>query len=258
MKIIQSIESLNEYTNQTYPQEIGFVPTMGALHLGHVSLIAQSIKENSITVVSIFINPTQFDQKNDLTHYPKETDKDLDKLRNLGIDAVFLPKYNEIYHDNYNFRIHENQLSNQYCGAHRKGHFDGVLTVVMKLFNLVKPTRAYFGEKDYQQLSLIKNMVAAFFLDLEIVSCPTIRENDGLAMSSRNSRLATEQRNIAAGLYKTISSGLDINEIKERLTHLGFKIEYIEVLDNRLLVAAKLGNIRLIDNIQIKSNKENK
>jgi len=251
MKLFKSIQSYNDYRIEIADKNIGFVPTMGALHQGHISLVEQSIKNNQVTVVSIYINPTQFDKANDLNNYPKTLDKDLELLKTSGVDAVFLPSYQEIYPDDYAFGVKEKQLSHKFCGAHRDGHFDGVLTVVMKLLNIIKPTNAYFGEKDYQQLTLIKQMVAAFFLDINIVGCAIIREKDGLAMSSRNIRLTTQQRKKALLLYQTISSELSLEQMHKKLSSYGFKVDYIEVMNDRLLVAAYLGKIRLIDNIPL-------
>ena len=229
---------------------LGFVPTMGALHQGHLSLIEASKADNDVTVVSIFVNPTQFDQAEDLDKYPNTLEQDLKNLEDMGVDAVFLPNFESIYPDDYAYQILENGLSRQFCGAYRPGHFDGVLSVVMRLLNLVNPHRAYFGEKDYQQLTLIKGMVAAFFLRVEIVSCPIIRETDGLAMSSRNLRLSPIQRKIAPMLYQALTDkDSSIEEKKQWLASKGFEVDYLEVLDNRLLAAASLGDIRLIDNV---------
>jgi len=170
---------------------IGFVPTMGALHAGHASLLARSVAESEYTVLSIYVNPTQFNDAGDLARYPRTLEQDLALAESLGVDAVLLPRYEALYADGYRYRLDEMTFSRTLCGAHRPGHFAGVLTVVMKLLNLVRATRAYFGEKDYQQYLLIRDMCAAFFLDTEIVPCATLREPDGLAMSSRNMLLDT-------------------------------------------------------------------
>jgi pantoate--beta-alanine ligase len=233
---------------------VGFVPTMGALHQGHMSLIEASQSVNDVTVVSIFVNPTQFDQTSDLDKYPNTLEQDLESLEKLGVDAVFLPTFDDMYPDDYAYQLSENDLSNQYCGAHRVGHFDGVLTVVMKLLNLADANRAYFGEKDYQQLTLIQGMVKAFFMDVEIVPCPIIREADGLAMSSRNLRLTTIQRKVAPMLYQAlIDADSSLEEKRAWLNAKGFEVDYLEVLDDRLLAAASLGAIRLIDNVPYES-----
>ena len=250
MKIFKTIKSFQRYRAELKSKNLGLVMTMGALHLGHISLVEKSIKDNHETVVSIFVNATQFDNMSDLNNYPSDLDHDLLLLKQAGVDAVFLPSYDEVYPDNYAFQVQENKLSTILCGAHREGHFDGVLTVVMKLFNIVKPTRAYFGQKDFQQLTLIKQMVCAFFIDTKIIGCPIIRESDGLAMSSRNLLLNRQQRVQAALLYKVISSQLTVKQMHKDLSECGFDIDYIEIVNDRLLVAAYLDQIRLIDNIQ--------
>jgi len=248
MHRIDTIQGLNQ-VRQQLSGSVGFVPTMGALHRGHLSLIEASKKHNEHTVVSIFVNPTQFNQADDLAQYPNTLTQDLEQIQSLGVDAVFLPDFTIMYPDNYAYQLHENDLSQQYCGSHRPGHFNGVLTVVMKLFNLVKPTRAYLGEKDYQQLNLIAGMVQAFFMDVEIVACPIVRESDGLAMSSRNLRLSPAQRKIAPLLYATLVEDSNLQDKQQKLSALGFEVDYIEVMNNRLLAAASLGEIRLIDNV---------
>jgi pantoate--beta-alanine ligase len=250
MIILNSIESFNVYRAQLKTSKIGFVATMGALHQGHLSLVNRSLSDNKKTIVSIFINPTQFDKANDLDNYPSLVDQDIDLLSKAGVDAVFIPEYQSIYPDNYTFQVQEKKFSKQFCGAHREGHFDGVLTVVMKLLNIVQPNNAYFGEKDYQQLILIQNMANAFFMSVNIVGCEIIREKNGLAMSSRNLLLSQSQRHIAPELYRVISSGLSIEHMQKELKAIGFIVDYIEVTNNRLLVAAYLGEIRLIDNVE--------
>jgi len=255
MIIIKNIEELYKYRKGIQDQSLGLVATMGALHQGHISLVKKSINDNSQTMVSIFVNPTQFDQSNDLDNYPNTLDQDIIKLKNTGVNAVFIPNFNDIYPDNYAFKVHEKYLSNKYCGAHRHGHFTGVLTVVMKLFNLVIPDKAYFGEKDYQQLTLIKNMVLAFFMNIKIISCPIVREEDGLAMSSRNLRLTPEQRKMAPKIYETLKHYVSCEQITQKLSVLGFTVDYVEKLDNRILVAAYLGEVRLIDNIETSNSK---
>ena len=233
-----------------YTDDVGFVPTMGALHQGHLSLIEASMAQNAVTIVSIFVNPTQFDQAADLEKYPNTLEQDLQHLEQLGVDAVFLPTFENMYPDQYAYQVTEHQLSKQFCGAHRPGHFDGVLSVVMKLLNLVQANRAYFGEKDYQQLSLIQGMVKAFFMDTEIIPCPIVREADGLAMSSRNLRLTPIQRKVAPMLYQAlIDQDSDLDEKQQWLSSKGFEVDYLEVMNGRLLAAASLGDIRLIDNV---------
>lgn len=237
---------------------VGFIPTMGALHEGHASLLDAARKENEITILSIFVNPTQFNNPDDLKHYPKTWEADLEMAKKHGVDAIFAPdSMDEMYPDDYRYQITEKEFSKELCGAHRPGHFDGVLTVVMKLFQLVRPTRAYFGEKDYQQLSLIQGMVEAFFLPIEIVPCPTLREKDGLAMSSRNVRLTSDERALAPKLYETITTLKNNEQAKAKLTELGFQVEYLvdRASGNnpklRRYVAAHLGKVRLIDNVTL-------
>ncbi|WP_218944315.1 pantoate--beta-alanine ligase [Marinicella rhabdoformis] len=230
-------------------KSIGFVPTMGALHAGHLSLVKAATLQSETVLVSIFVNPTQFDEVEDLENYPNTLDDDLTLLKASGVSAVFLPDFDQLYPDDYRYQLSENDFSMALCGAHRPGHFDGVLTVVMKLFNLVKPAKAFFGEKDYQQLRLIRGMVKAFFLDVEVVPCPIIREKDGLAMSSRNMRLSKKEREIAPQLFKIISSGQSIERMQKMIEAAGFELDYLTTQGDRLLVAATLGEIRLIDNV---------
>jgi pantoate--beta-alanine ligase len=205
-------------------KRVGFVPTMGNLHAGHASLLTKAKAENDITVLSIFVNPTQFNDPSDYDRYPKTLEDDIKIAQLYNIDYVLLPTHAQIYPDNYAYKISENKLSTQMEGQSRPGHFDGVLTVVMKLLSLVNPQRAYFGEKDYQQLLLIQGMVSAFFLDIDIVPCPTIRDTDGLALSSRNRFLSTTERALAAQFPKILQSSADPSEIKNRLIQAGFEV----------------------------------
>lgn len=252
MKIFQNLNRWLDFRpNITENQSIGFIPTMGALHEGHLSLIEKSINDNELTVVSVFINPTQFNDQNDLKNYPKNVENDLNILSSLNVNYLLLPSKSEMYQHGYDYKITENDLSLKMEGLERTGHFDGVLTVVMKLFNIVKPTCAYFGEKDYQQLRLIVNMVESFFMSIKIIPCKTIRTEDGLALSSRNSLLTAEERLIAPKFYDALKSKKSISEIKKSLNNYGFKVEYVEVYDGRLFGAVKIGNVRLIDNEKI-------
>ena len=231
----------------------GFVPTLGGLHDGHRSLIDRSLADNSSTVVSVFLNPAQFDQQADLDAYPARLEEDLEKLDAWGVDHVLLPTAEAIYPDAYRYRVTENDLSRRFCGAHRPGHFDGVLTVVLRLLNLVRPARAYFGEKDWQQLALVRGMVEAFFLDVEIVACPVVREDTGLALSSRNARLDDEQRALAPELVRTLRLESSPADATRRLQSLGFDVDYVEDHEGRRLAAANLGAVRLIDNIALEN-----
>lgn len=251
MKNISDIKEIKETISKLKDETIGFVPTMGALHQGHISLIEKAKDENKIVVVSIFINPTQFDNKNDLENYPSTLEDDFNILEKLDVDLVVTPNYEDLYPDKFRYKVEENSFSKELCGSTRNGHFTGVLTVVMKLLNLVNPTKAYFGEKDRQQLLLIKEMVDAFFLDVEIISAPTIRESDGLAMSSRNVRLTKEERENASLFPNLLKSNKTDDEIAAELNKIGFKTDYIETLDGIRFGATFLGNVRLIDNVKI-------
>ncbi|MGD9021010.1 MAG: pantoate--beta-alanine ligase [Lysobacterales bacterium] len=231
-------------------RSIGFVPTMGALHRGHLALVERARAENDFVVVSIYVNPTQYDDPEDLASYPRPLDEDLEKAAAAGADLAFLPAYDDLYTDDYRFRVSEHQLSRELEGAHRDGHFDGVLTVVLKLFGIVRPDRAYFGEKDWQQLQLVRDMAGAFFLDLEIVPCPTVREDDGLAMSSRNARLTPEERQLAPEFHRVLTSGRATSEMVAALQGTGFDVDYVERRGGRVLGAVRVGKVRLIDNVE--------
>lgn len=230
---------------------VGFVPTMGALHSGHEELLKQARRNNDLVVLSIFVNPTQFNDPKDLEKYPQTWDQDLAMAEKNKVDAIFFPRYSEMYPDKYRYKVSENDYSNLLDGAHRPGHFDGVLSVVMKLFNIVRPTKAYFGEKDFQQLTLIQGMVDSFFMNLEIVPVPTVREEDGLAKSSRNLRLTTEERKKAPAIYHAITNSQTAQDAATALTEQGFLVDYVTDVGSRRFVAAKLGEVRLIDNVQI-------
>ena len=242
-----------EIKNQLRTTNIGFVPTMGALHDGHFSLITKSKGENDKTIASIFVNPTQFDNKDDLEKYPRLVEQDIEQLKRAGCDYVFLPEMQQLYADDYRFRVTETSESQILCGTSRPGHFDGVLTVVLRLLNIIQPKRAYFGEKDFQQLRLVQGMAKAFFMPVEVIGCPIVRESDGLAMSSRNLRLTEEQRKIAPLFYKTLKRKLPLHEIRHSLKVMGFEVDYVEERWGRRLGAVKLGDIRLIDNVALES-----
>ena len=234
---------------------IGFVPTMGALHAGHASLLRRSVAENDNTVVSIYVNPAQFDDPDDLAVYPKSLDADLEMCESLGVDQVLVPDRDALYADGYRYRVEENEFSRELCGAHRPGHFTGVLTVVMKLLNLVRPRRAYFGAKDFQQWRLIRDMAAAFFMDVDIVACATVRESDGLALSSRNALLTGESRQLAARLNEVLRSARSDQAARAELDRLGFSVDYVVSRSGRRLAAVSVpvghGAVRLIDNFEL-------
>lgn len=269
-------DCLSEFKVGNY--QIGFVPTMGALHKGHLSLIEYSKQNNDITVASIFVNPTQFDNKEDLKKYPKTIENDLRLLENSQCDIVFIPNTEEMYADHiasnsYVFDGIEHQME----GKFRPGHFDGVATIVHAFFDLVKPNRAYFGEKDFQQLQIIKKLVEKKQLDLTIIGCPIYREEDGLAMSSRNVRLNPEQRAAAPFIYEmlkkvvSLAKSNTIDQISEIVSNefqnnAHLNLEYFTIAEesnletpkkiditkkNRAFIAVFAGNIRLIDNISL-------
>jgi len=279
MKIFKTKKALNTYLKK-YKQShrIGFVPTMGALHKGHLSLIKKAKEENDLVVVSIFVNPTQFDNKEDLINYPKTLQKDIDLLKTVNCDVVFTPSVSEIYNnqivsESFNFGGIENEME----GKFRKGHFNGVGTIVKRLFKIVQPHKAYFGEKDFQQLQIIKKLVEITNLPIKIIPCAIFREDDGLAMSSRNVRLTKEQREAAPFIYKILKKAKKKFGIKnaEEVTkwvqkkfkkHPVLKLEYFIIADenslkpidkkdknnqSRAFIAVYAGNIRLIDNIAL-------
>jgi pantoate--beta-alanine ligase len=229
---------------------VGFVPTMGALHAGHEALLARASAENERVVLSVFVNPTQFNDPADLAKYPRTLEADVELARR-HVDVVLVPAEAELYPDGYRYRASENELSRVLEGAHRPGHFDGVLTVVLKLFNLVQPTRAYFGEKDWQQLQLVRGMAEAFFLPLEVVACPTVRDSDGLALSSRNRRLSPLARAHAAAFPRVLREAADAATAAALLRAKSFDVDYVEDRDGRRLGAVRIEGVRLIDNVQI-------
>jgi pantoate--beta-alanine ligase len=252
---VRVFQSLAEWraARRELPAPVGFVPTMGALHSGHAALLERSKRECASTVLSIYLNPTQFNNESDLERYPRTLESDLAIARELGVDAVILPRYEELYADDYRFRLEEYGFSQTLCGAHRPGHFTGVLTVVMKLLNLVRPEKAYFGEKDFQQYQLIRDMAEAFFLDTEIVPCATVREPDGLALSSRNALLDAAGRRLAPRFHELLGCRLPDEEIARHLAAAGFEVDYVETHDGRrfgaVVVTGDERTVRLIDNV---------
>ncbi len=228
---------------------IGFVPTMGHLHEGHASLCRRARAENDIVVVSVYVNPTQFNQTSDFEQYHRTLEADCKLLEALGVDYVLCPPQEEMYADGYEVRVTETSACLELEGEFRPGHFTGMMTVVMKLLSLAQATRAYFGEKDFQQLMLVKKMVSALFLPVEIVACETVRAESGLALSSRNSRLTEEQRAKASLLYRLLISPMSDAEVLRRLEEEGFKPEYAVTKWGRRLAAVWLDKTRLIDNV---------
>ena len=262
---------------------VGLVPTMGALHEGHLSLVRRARRENDITVVSIFVNPMQFGPTEDFEKYPRNIEEDIEKLQQVGTDIVFMPEVASMYPEGFSTHIDVEKISEKLCGVFRPGHFRGVATVVAKLFNSIKPTRAYFGQKDYQQTVIIKHMVKDLDMDIDIIVCPTIREHDGLAMSSRNAYLDERQREAATVIYKSMLEASELiksgimdtirvtGAIREKLFHepAVTDIEYCGVYDASTLeelseikedillaVAVKIGKTRLIDNMLVNLNQE--
>ena len=246
-------------------RSVGFVPTMGHLHAGHAALLARARQECSTTLLSIFVNPTQFDDPTDLERYPRTLEADLAVAQAAGVDHVLLPTPTELYPDDYTYKVQESVVSTVLCGASRAGHFDGVLTVVMKLLQLAQVSadparqRLYLGEKDHQQLTLIRGMVEAFFLPWTVIGCPTVREIDGLAMGSRNSRLTAAQRRLAPQLAQVLREAPDAATARATLEAAGFRIDYLEdralgtshAAASRRYTAAFLGETRLIDNVAL-------
>lgn len=262
MKLHRDIESWRSERRRSRARTLGFVPTMGALHAGHAALLERARQENDDVLLSIFVNPTQFNSPDDLAKYPQTLEQDLEVARRCGVDHVFLPTREMMYPDGYRYKVSESDWSTQLCGAHRPGHFDGVLSVVLKLFHIARCDRAYFGEKDFQQLELVRGMASAFFLDLEIVPCPIVREADGLAMSSRNTRLTPAERQRAPLFYKILSQAESTQEATRQLGAAGFTVDYVEdrtvgaVPHRRRFGAINLGAVRLIDNVVLPEAEE--
>ncbi len=279
MKIVKEIEALRLFLGgmRREGKEIGFVPTMGYLHQGHLSLIQASAKENDITVLSIYVNPTQFGPGEDLDQYPSDIENDKKLAEAAGADLVFIPDHNIMYKDNHATYVQVNGLTNQLCGHSRPTHFQGVITIVTKLFNIVQPDRAYFGQKDAQQAIVIKRMVNDLNMPITIVVCPIIREADGLAMSSRNTYLGAEEREQATILYQSLQKAKALIDSGERSSETvkamirqmihgkptaevdyvsivsAHTLEDIETLEDKILLAlaVKVGKTRLIDNLQM-------
>ena len=248
MKVFQRIVELqNElFGVRKEGKKIGLVPTMGALHEGHASLVKRSVKDNDITVVSVFVNPTQFNDKNDLKNYPRTLGEDCKLLESVGADYVFAPTVEDMYPVPDTRHFEYPPVSTVMEGAHRPGHFNGVCQVVSRLFYIVRPDRAYFGEKDWQQIAVIKAMVKALALDVNIVECPIVRDEDGLAKSSRNTLLAPDERAIAPKIYEALKSSLDyakshtLEETKAKVisdinSQEGLDVEYYAIVDGNTL-----------------------
>jgi pantoate--beta-alanine ligase len=250
MQICREVESWRALRNSGdwAGQSIGFVPTMGALHAGHEALLARARAENDRVVLSVFVNPAQFNDPSDLAKYPRTFDADV-ALAKPYVDAVFAPTEEAVYPDEYRYQISENQLSTRWEGLLRPGHFEGVLTVVLKLLNLVQPHRAYFGEKDWQQLQLIRGMVDAFFLPVQIVACPTVRDHDGLALSSRNARLSPAARSRVAKFPQTLRTAPNPAAATAELRDAGFEVDYVDDTNGSRVGAIRIEGVRLIDHV---------
>lgn len=281
MKIVHAIKDLQEALADLRAQgkTVGLVPTMGALHAGHASLVKRSVAENDATVVSVFVNPTQFNDKNDLAKYPRALEADCRLLEQCGATVVFAPSVEEIYPEPDMRHFSFPPLDTVMEGAYRPGHFNGVCQIVSKLFDLVKPDRAYFGEKDFQQLAIIREMVRQLKFPLQIVGCPIVREADGLALSSRNTRLSAEQRQQALKISQTLFASVDYAAthtvaqtqqfVEDAIAAApGLRLEYFELVDGNTLqkiadwgdtdyavgcITVFCGEVRLIDNIKYKS-----
>ena len=280
MKVINKTSDLQAIIEQLKNdgKSIGLVPTMGALHKGHLSLVKNSISNNDITVVSIFVNPTQFNNPNDLASYPRTVDKDLELLQTVGCDVVFAPEADDIYsksETDSRFEFDFEGLDKVMEGKFRPGHFNGVVQIVSKLFDLVRPNRAYFGEKDFQQLAIIRLMTRRYNLPIEIVPCPIVREDSGLALSSRNSLLKDNEKQVAQHIYAVLNESrqfvpqTEVEELKQCVIAAieqkpELKVEYFDIVDGHTLksigkwdesdyivgcITVFCGNVRLIDNI---------
>ena len=280
MKLVHTINELRQELDaqRKAGKKIGFVPTMGALHEGHASLVRYAVAENEIVVVSVFVNPTQFNDKNDLLKYPRTLEADCELLEKEGADYVFAPSVEEIYPEPDTRQFSYAPLDTVMEGKYRPGHFNGVCQVVSKLFMMVEPDKAYFGEKDFQQLAIIREMVKQMNFPLQIVGCPIVREEDGLALSSRNTRLSAQEREFALNISKTLfrskefAASHSVEETQQFVEESiasseGLQLEYFEIVDGLTLqrienwedtdyvvgcITVFCGDVRLIDNIKYK------
>ncbi len=274
MRVVERIDELSATLSSLRGKSIGFVPTMGYFHEGHLSLMRCARKENEIVVVSIFVNPIQFLPGEDLNRYPRDIERDRKLAEKEGVDLLFIPDEREMYPEGFSTYVEVSGITEKLCGRSRPGHFRGVTTVLLKLFNVVKPDRAYFGKKDFQQLKVVSRMVEDLNFGIEVVGCPTVREKDGLAMSSRNTYLSEEERRSALSLYRSLILAKEMFERGERdaetirrrisefiLSHPHTRIDYVEVVDQEtfepvkrvregdlIALAVFVGNTRLIDN----------
>lgn len=284
MKVAVTRSELMSYLDGKDRRKLGFVPTMGALHRGHLSLVERARRENAAVVVSVFVNPTQFNDPGDLERYPRTPDQDLKMLEDAGVDIVFMPTVTDIYPEPDTRVFDFGQLDRVMEGATRPGHFNGVAQVVSRLFDIVRPARAYFGEKDFQQVAVVKEMVRQTGSDVEIITCPTVRENDGLAMSSRNTLLTPQHRAAAPKIYAAMKEAADkvaneggkasVAEVEREVTDAinsdpGLEVIYFKLVNAATLqpakdfyekegvqgcVAVQAGKVRLIDNLAFTKN----
>lgn len=280
MNIIRSVDEMKVLIKdiKRSGKTIGFVPTMGYLHDGHISLVKRARSENDVVVVSVFVNPTQFGPNEDFDSYPRDEERDANLCKEAGCDILFMPTKEDMYRQNYSTYVEVQGLTEGLCGAKRPGHFRGVTTIVTKLFNIVKPDRAYFGQKDAQQLAVIKRMVADLDMDVEVVGCEIVRDADGLALSSRNTYLSEDERKQAPVLYKSLVKAKEAIEKGERVSENIIEliedtirdakdatIDYVEIVNNETLkpvekieeevliaIAVKIGKTRLIDNMVVR------
>lgn len=283
MKVLKTVKEVRSVLSQLRSEgkSIGFVPTMGALHEGHFSLVRQCVVDNDVCIVSIFVNPTQFNNREDLEKYPRNLDKDVQSLSAERVDIVFAPSVEEVYPEPDSRQFDFGQIDKVMEGVHRPGHFNGVAQVVSRFFDIIKPDKAYFGEKDFQQLAIIRSMVGQLALDVEIVAMPILRESSGLALSSRNERLTPEQKIIAVSISKTLLesrtwiSEFSVAEVVGKVTSIlnsydGLEVEYFEIVEGTTLqtiqnwstsdyivgcIAVYCGEVRLIDNIIYKAQR---
>ena len=272
LKVIDSIEEMQEIS-ANWSEEVGFVPTMGYLHEGHLSLVKAAKENCKIVVVSIYVNPSQFAPNEDLDTYPRDFDRDKKLLEELEVDYLFFPKDSDMYPKNYKTWVNVNDLTKGLCGKSRPTHFQGVTTVVSKLINIVNPNKMFMGEKDFQQITVLKRMVEDLNFRVKIIGCDIVREKDGLAMSSRNKNLKSEDREKALSLSRSIKLAKNLfrdgeiesriikEKIRELINSSGAKVDYVEIVDpvtledvekvdekSRVILAAYVGSVRLIDN----------
>ncbi|MCB1220207.1 MAG: pantoate--beta-alanine ligase [Planctomycetales bacterium] len=285
MLIVTTIDELRRQTGVLMRERggpVGLVPTMGALHQGHMSLVHRAGEECNVLVVSIFVNPTQFNEQSDLDNYPRTLEADAALCERNGVDIVFAPSPAEVYPQGFASSVHVSGLTERWEGEFRPGHFDGVATVVAKLFGMAMPDRAYFGEKDFQQLAVVRRMTADLNLPVAVIGCPTVRESEGLAMSSRNSRLGTDDRTsalqISRALQAALVEGMTGNTDPSSLLSLSrdimerdgiLEIEYLAIVDpltlepregelqdrDRIITAVRCGGVRLIDNMELRTQR---